>query len=691
MSTRFSAAPSDFNGDRISDIVWRNYATGQNELWYMVGDRLHQSAALPVQIDLGWQLEGSGDFDGDGKNDLLWQHETTGANALWLMNGETLLRELHTLAIGGEAWTISGVGDLNRDGRSDVIWRNDHTGQNLAWYMNGAVPQTAVELPTVSDAAWSIGGVGDFNGDGHDDLFWHNDTTGQSALWIMQGSSKQASVDLGIIRGKDWQVQGVGDFNGDSQAQVLWRYRSSGNDQGQLEISRFNGTQLLETRAVEIADDSERLQAADWEWQASTSTTAKRESSLRLNWKPQAIAQGKSYQITWQNLDRPTAPATRSLASTTETKTDLTVKLSLYRDDQLQSHLNLAAPDRGVYQWTVPASLQPGQYRLRISRNDEDQDLGAHNHGQGCRCQHCNGQPKTLSQAAQVFDYSDLPFTVERPELQLTSLNGGETLQAGQTYTINWLSNFSESQNSIQLALYKGGQWLRNIESTAVNDGFTTWQVPSDLPTGSDYQIRISPSNGGTPSFVADFSNGRFSIQNKPELDIQLFDSHGTFSAREWQALTIAAENWEQVLSRDKDDSGYVRVAVTKAPQRMDGGSWGNAQVFALAEAYIDAAWNQRTNFRGAVDVNGVDYHNRVNWNLSAIATMSDWELIAAMMHELGHVLGADHLDHEPDNILHSRQTEEIPTFSEWTALEFEQQGYTVDRSAWSGLRWTLA
>src|SRR5207247_10149801 len=61
---------SDFNHDGISDIVWRNYATGENKIWFMSGATVVSSAALPALAVLNWQLAGTGDFNVDSQADL---------------------------------------------------------------------------------------------------------------------------------------------------------------------------------------------------------------------------------------------------------------------------------------------------------------------------------------------------------------------------------------------------------------------------------------------------------------------------------------------------------------------------------------------------------------------------------------------------------------------------------------------
>lgn len=46
---------SDFNADGKADILWRNYATGDNAVWLMDGTALSSSAYLAQTPDLNWE------------------------------------------------------------------------------------------------------------------------------------------------------------------------------------------------------------------------------------------------------------------------------------------------------------------------------------------------------------------------------------------------------------------------------------------------------------------------------------------------------------------------------------------------------------------------------------------------------------------------------------------------------------
>ena len=49
-------AVADFNGDNNLDVWWRDYTTGQNYIWYMVGSSVTGGAPLPAVSDTDWHI-----------------------------------------------------------------------------------------------------------------------------------------------------------------------------------------------------------------------------------------------------------------------------------------------------------------------------------------------------------------------------------------------------------------------------------------------------------------------------------------------------------------------------------------------------------------------------------------------------------------------------------------------------------
>jgi len=60
---------------------------------------------------LGWQQVGSADFNNDGKPDLLWRNYTTGVNRVWFMNGGAYVSQADFLSVSDPTWQLVGAVD----------------------------------------------------------------------------------------------------------------------------------------------------------------------------------------------------------------------------------------------------------------------------------------------------------------------------------------------------------------------------------------------------------------------------------------------------------------------------------------------------------------------------------------------------------------------------------------------------
>ncbi|MDE5094337.1 MAG: hypothetical protein O4804_08920 [Trichodesmium sp. St11_bin5] len=83
-----------------------------------------------------------------------------------------------------------------------------------------------------------------------------------------------------------------------------------------------------------------------------------------------------------------------------------------------------------------------------------------------------------------MYDYSDSNFTIEPEEfITVTAPNGGNSLEAGISYYLDWEDNISEN---VKLELYKGASFYSTINSSTSSDGRYTWVVPTSITSGSD-------------------------------------------------------------------------------------------------------------------------------------------------------------------------------------------------------------
>ena len=143
------ASSNDINQDGEIDLLWRNQRTGENGLWLMDYDPTTgaydrtDTIVVESQPNSQWVIGGSGDFNGDGEEDILWRNYQTGDNGVWFMDYDPLTGAYNRLASvtidpqSNTAWYIAGTADLNQDNNLDILWRNNETGDNGVWFMDG--------------------------------------------------------------------------------------------------------------------------------------------------------------------------------------------------------------------------------------------------------------------------------------------------------------------------------------------------------------------------------------------------------------------------------------------------------------------------------------------------------------------------------------------------------------------------
>ena len=113
-----SLSNSDFDGNGLADILWRNSATGSVALW---NDGTGHGPV--IGLNPVWQLAAAEDFTGDGGLDALWRNTDTGAVALWTFDAagnatKGAVQSVH------QDWRIEATGDFDADGGADILWRS---------------------------------------------------------------------------------------------------------------------------------------------------------------------------------------------------------------------------------------------------------------------------------------------------------------------------------------------------------------------------------------------------------------------------------------------------------------------------------------------------------------------------------------------------------------------------------------
>jgi hypothetical protein len=216
------AGQGDFDGDGEADLVWRNTLTGANTIWR--SGNVNTQLVVATVADQDWTIAGVGDFNGDGRDDLFWRNKVTGANEYW--PGATSSAKRAVSAQLDLKWVVAGIGDFDGDGRADALWRNTQTGANRIW--PGLLSSQWLALAAVTNPAWKVAAIGDFNGDGASDVVWRDPATGGSAIWRSANSAWRQSIVA--VTGTQWSIAAAGDYDNDGIDDLLWRNNITGEN-----------------------------------------------------------------------------------------------------------------------------------------------------------------------------------------------------------------------------------------------------------------------------------------------------------------------------------------------------------------------------------------------------------------------------------------------------------------------------
>jgi uncharacterized repeat protein (TIGR02543 family) len=212
-------ALGDLDGDGDTDLLWRNRRTGALGTWLMDGTTQARSVALPaVRFPWGsasdWEVRGLADFNGDRKSDIVWRNVSGAQMYVTFMNGTTPVSSTLTWpqrpSSSDTSWQIGALADLNGDGKTDVVWNNRTTGALKVWYMNGTTGTSyGTTAPSATgDPNLRLLGAADYDNDGKADLFFENRTTQEMRVWLMSGATRTSLLPLspGKPTGADWKI-----------------------------------------------------------------------------------------------------------------------------------------------------------------------------------------------------------------------------------------------------------------------------------------------------------------------------------------------------------------------------------------------------------------------------------------------------------------------------------------------------
>ncbi len=165
---------------------------------------------------------------------------------------------------------------------------------------------------------------------------------------------------------------------------------------------------------------------------------------------------------------------------------------------------------------------------------------------------------------------------VSGTSLSVTSPNGGEQWQAGDTHNVTW--NAVDLTGTAAIALYKGGVKVADIGTASVTAETISWAIPRSTAAGTNYRVRL------TQGTYVDESNADFTIleANSPRMEISpsalkfgastLGDStqdqkvlliDGKGGQLHWTATPSAA--WISVSPTSGTGDGYLTIGVDPA------------------------------------------------------------------------------------------------------------------------------
>ncbi|MBT7580948.1 MAG: tandem-95 repeat protein [Candidatus Marinimicrobia bacterium] len=209
----------------------------------------------------------------------------------------------------------------------------------------------------------------------------------------------------------------------------------------------------------------------------------------------------------------------------------------------------------GEYEWNVTNIYDPGTYKIEL------RSMGSH-----------------------LNDYTDDTFEIINP-MTLTFPIGGETLIAGQTYQITWSNGYDLVENlDLRNDTFGGGAPYGNVclygcGGTADGTvGSFSWSIPSDVPTDSNYYLKIGAD---TSTNLPGDTTGMFTIKspwaNTKSLN---FDSNihahvdmgttagvftTTMTVQAWAKATALQSN-KHIVSKGNDSNQDLRAYSLMAP-----------------------------------------------------------------------------------------------------------------------------
>ncbi|MFK8067997.1 MAG: FG-GAP-like repeat-containing protein [Gammaproteobacteria bacterium] len=284
----------DFNGDGVSDVLWRNRISGANKIYIMSGLVIRTDTALNVLNDNTWEAQGMGDFNNDKQADIFWRNTATGATVITFMNGTVESSTTGTSGFTTDlSWEVVGVGDFDSNNFDDVLIRNNVTGEIRIAFMSSATVTSEQVVGTLNDLDWNVAGIGDFDNDNKDDILWRHNVNRSVWMYLMDGNTITNGAGAGELvafTSDNWDIPGVGDFDNDGMADILWRH----NTNGRVWMYLMNGNALLNSTDGE---PGQHVAFTSLEWDIAAVGDYNGDSKTDIFWRHGTLGTNHHYHM----------------------------------------------------------------------------------------------------------------------------------------------------------------------------------------------------------------------------------------------------------------------------------------------------------------------------------------------------------------------------------------------------------
>lgn len=155
--------------------------------------------------------------------------------------------------------------------------------------------------------------------------------------------------------------------------------------------------------------------------------------------------------------------------------------------------------------------------------------------------------------------------TATAPSITVVSPNGGEKLYKGTSFGIIWKTTPGISEIYIKLRKGSIGDTISAVSDVIPNTSYYKWVVPSDLPDGDDYTIRVISADGK----AIDDSDAPFKIAKQQSITINVS------SMPPAQNVVAGSQNFEFAKFVFDASQSSEDIKITSIPIRMEASQSG--------------------------------------------------------------------------------------------------------------------